>query len=112
MIFLSQSIEYAGAEYMKFAGLLALGGGLGTIAALILAARMFKHVGDGDVGLAICCCAGLPFAVGWLLSINGTQVNVHGFAILGLIFYALGCWACVIALIIAMAVRSRKRREA
>jgi hypothetical protein len=110
LIFLSQSIEYAGAEYMQFAGFLALTGGIGTVALLTLAIRMFKHVGDGDVVLAMLCCAGLPFIVDWLLRINGTQVNVHGFAILGFFIYGLGSWACAIGLLIAMAVRSKRRQ--
>ena len=111
VIFLAQSTEYRGADYMAVAGYVALAGGLGTLALLILAVRMFKTAETGGVVLSACVCAALPFVVTWLLSVNGTQLNVHGFAILGFFIYALGSCLCAIGLLIAAAVRASTRSK-
>lgn len=111
LIFLAQSTEYRGAEYMGTAGYMALAGGLGTLASVILAVRMFKKAEPGDVALAACVCAALPFVVEWALRINGTQLNVHGIAILGFFIFAVGSCPCAIALFIAMAVRATARSK-
>ena len=58
---------------MAVAGYVALAGGLGTLALLILAVRMFKTAETGGVVLSACVCAALPFVVTWLLSVNGTR---------------------------------------
>lgn len=111
IIFLAQSTEYRGADYMAVAGYVALAGGLGTLASLILAVRMFKTAATAGVVLSACVCAALPFVVAWLLSVNGTQLNVHGFAILGFFIYALGSCLCAIGLLIAAAVRASTRSK-
>ncbi len=108
-IFVAQRIEYLGLEYMNFAGALALGAVVGTTVLAILAVRMFMHAGAVAVALAAGCFAGLPFLIDWLLRLNGTQLNVHGFAILGYFVYLLGSEACAIGLVIALVVRSAMR---
>lgn len=108
-MFVAQQIEYLGLEYMMFAGLMTLGAVIGTIVLVILAVRMFRGAGAAEVVLASSCLAGLPFLVAWLLRLNGTQLNVHGFAILGYFIYLCGSEACSIGLVIALAVRSAIR---
>jgi hypothetical protein len=63
------------------------------------------------VVLGSCCLAALPFMVGWLLGINGTPTNVHGFAMLGWIVYAPGSVLCAIGLLIATAIRTVMRSK-
>jgi hypothetical protein len=115
IMFLAQSVEYRGLEYMELADALAVAGVAGSVISMVLAARTFRHVGALDVMLAARCTAGLPFLVDWLLRLNGTELNVHGFAILGYLIYGLGSESCAIALLIAVAVRTAvrlKRRAA
>ncbi len=109
LMFVAQRIEYLGFEYMNFASALALGAVVGTVALAMLAVRMFMHAGAVEVALASGCLAGLPFLIDWLLRLNGTQLNVHGFAILGYFVYLFGSEACAIGLVIALAVRSAFR---
>ena len=115
MMFAAQSLEYRGLEYMTWAGALAIAAIVGTACFAVLAARMFRHVSALEIVLVTCSLAVLPFLIEWLLRLNGTQLNVHGFAILGFFVYGLGSELLAIALIIAVVVRALmhlKRRKA
>lgn len=109
LMFLAQSVEYAGLEYLKLSGALAVGVGVGTVLFMALAVRMFRHVGTFEMVLAGGCVAGFPFLVDRLLKVNGTQLNVHGNAILGYFIYAFGSEACAAGMIIAVGVRTFMR---
>jgi hypothetical protein len=110
-MFLAQSVEYAGLEYMNVAAALAFGTAIGTVVSVVLAVRLFRRVGALGVALASGCLAGLPFLIDWLLRINHTQLNVHGSAILGYFVYAFGSEACAIGLLSAVALRTFMRSK-
>jgi hypothetical protein len=109
LMFLAQSVEYAGLGYMKLSGALAFGVGGGTVLFMVLAVRLFRHVGMLEMVLAGACIAGLPFLVDRLLKVNGTQLNVHGNAILGYFIYVFGSVACAVGIIVAVGVRTFMR---
>ncbi len=113
MIFLAESAEYRGVESMDAAVFMAAVGGIFTFALVILAIPMFRGATSGRALLAGCACGAMPLVIEWALRINGTQLNVHGVAILGFFLYALGSWCCAIGLLIATAVRAiaRSRRK-
>lgn len=108
-MFLAQRVEYLGLEYMKFAGALALGAVIGTVVLVVLAIRVFRHSGALDAVLAVGCLAASPFLVEWLLRINGTELNIHGVAILGYFLWALGSEICAAGILIALVVRTAMR---
>jgi hypothetical protein len=112
---LAQTIEYRGLAYMNVAGALALATVVGTVVSVALAVGIFKDGDPLDVVLGSCCIAGLPFLVSWLLTMNGTQLNVHGYAIFGYFVYLFGSEVCAIGLLIAVPVRaivrSKRRRS-
>lgn len=115
MMFAAQSLEYLGLEFMTLAGVLAITAIIGCVCFAILAARMFRHVSALEIVMIACSIAGLPFLVDWLLRLNDTQLNVHGFAILGFFVYGLGSELVAIALVIAVVIRAvirPKRRKA
>jgi len=104
-------MEYRGRTYREFAGALAFIAVAGTIVMVTLAVRGFKDASALDVVLTSCCIAALPFVVDWLLRVNGTQLNVHGFAVLGYVIYAFGSEACAIGLFTATAVRAMRSEK-
>ena len=113
MMFAAPSLEYRGPEYVTWAGLLAIAAIVGTACSTVLATRMLRHVSAPEMVLTACSIAGCPFL--WLLTVNHTQLNVHGFAILGFLVYGLGSELLAIALVIAVVVRALihlKRRNA
>src|SRR5258708_32691582 len=86
-MYVAQSLQYRGPGQTTFTGILAFTVAVGTVASVLLAAKMIDQDSIPGVLLAICSIAALPLVVGWLLSISNMPVNAHGIAVLGFFTY-------------------------
>ena len=112
MMFLASSIEYAGPDYMQYAGIITCFVVVGTVRFVVSAIDLFTRATLAHIWLAIGCLAGLPALVGVLLTILKKEPNVHGFAMFGWIIYFLGSLGSTVGLLIALGVRKWSTRSA
>ena len=107
LMFLAQVMEYAGLEYVKLAAGLALAATIGTFSFIALAIREFR---SSSSSIEIILLAGLigimPFLLDRTLRLNGTQLNVHGIAMLGFLVYATVSELCGMGMLVALGIRS------
>ena len=89
LIFTAQALEYAGFKFLTAAEALTEASAVGTIVFTFLAFSSFWKAASAAVVPVVIGLACLPFVLGKLLSVNGTELNVHGAALPSMYFNTL-----------------------
>jgi hypothetical protein len=110
LILVAGAIEYAGYRFLATAEVLTLCSAVGTLALTVLAFRAFWKARASETVAAALGLACSPFVLGWVLSLNGTEPNIHGAAIGGLYFYALVSEVTAVILLFSSIVRNMRSR--
>jgi hypothetical protein len=111
LVFTAQALEYSGFKFLTTAEVLTGTSAIGTLVFTLLAFRSFWKANSAQVVPVVFGLACMPFVLGKLLSLNGTEPNVHGAAIFGMFFYSILSEVTAVTLLLTLIVRSALRRR-
>ena len=102
-------MEYRSSNCMEVAAAIGFPAAFVSIAAFAMAEGLLRRARSRERLLISLTCAGLPLLQNRLLSLNGTQPNVHGLAAVGHFGYFLASDGCAVLMLVSAVYRLFRR---